>query len=74
MKDYKLIGQQEREKYGLPKLELPLPPESTPEEIEQRHRTIDAILALREQIGLVDITLRELFGDDDEFDDKDDDS
>lgn len=59
----------ERERYGLPKLELPPEPELTPEELARRKEIGERILRRRDEIGPVDMTLEELFGDDDEDDD-----
>jgi hypothetical protein len=50
-------------------IELPDPPEPTPEELAHRHKVAEAIRRLREEIGPVDMTMEELFGDDEDDDD-----
>ena len=55
----------ERERYGLPKLELPPEPELTPEGLAKRAEIVERILRRRDEIGPVDMTMEELFGDDD---------
>ncbi|MCX6022584.1 MAG: hypothetical protein NTZ05_12810 [Chloroflexi bacterium] len=56
---------------GLPKIELPPEAPITPEERERRRIVVEKILALRDKIGPVDLTIEELldYGDDDEGDD-----
>lgn len=58
-----------RKAVGLPKLELPPEPEPTPEELERRHEVVEAILALRDKIGPIDLTWEELSADDGDDDD-----
>ena len=53
---------------GLPKLELPPEPPITAEELEQRHEIAEAIRRLQREIGPVDMTIEELFGEEDDDD------
>lgn len=57
-------GERLRQELGLPKLERPPEPEPTPEELERRRKIGEAMRRLRDEIGPVDMTLEELFGDD----------
>ncbi|MBI4499185.1 MAG: hypothetical protein HY689_14945 [Chloroflexi bacterium] len=56
----------ERERFGLPKLELPPEPPITVEEIERRKKVGKELDKLREEIGPLGITWEELDTEEDE--------
>lgn len=58
--------ERERDTYGLPKLELPPEPPITVEELARRHEVAEAIRRLQREIGPVDMTMEELFGEEDD--------